>query len=505
MQKKSGFTLVELLAVIVILAVLVLIAVPSVIKLLENTKKNAFSVEAENIIKSAKNAYSNNALNGITQKCYTLEDIRDFTDKNFEGYSGSVYIDTDTNTFKIWLSKDDYIVNGSTSGNIEVIELAQMQSASSTCEDIEILACTTGKYNLYINAMGGKFGDNTQKKTFELFAGTTQEIEEPTKAEYTFNGWSIIGNPESFQDGSLIMGEEDVMLSAEWVSTDVPVHILYVDPDGGTWNNFTTTQEYGMEEYKTKLISNPIKFGFVFERWEVTGTPMSFDNGLLRMGEEDISLKAIWTPLYTYTGSSNLINDGDGNWRIKFLTSGTLVMSNAVTIDVFCVGGGAGGRNGANSTQGGGGAGYTKTESGIVLMKNSEYPITIGAGSAMDSGARGGTTSAFYVTAGGGYPCGSNNGGGNGGSGGGTPGSSGSFRTGGVNGGNGGSNGPYIGGAGQGTTTREFGEASGALYATGGSGNLCTPTPKTANSGNGGNFQSAGSSGIVVIRNHRTA
>ena len=40
MKKKKGFTLVELLAVIVILALLILIAVPNVIKIMNNAKKN---------------------------------------------------------------------------------------------------------------------------------------------------------------------------------------------------------------------------------------------------------------------------------------------------------------------------------------------------------------------------------------------------------------------------------------------------------------------------------
>ena len=49
-------------------------------------------------------------------------------------------------------------------------------------------------------------------------------------------------------------------------------------------------------------------------------------------------------PEYTYTGNASLIDDGGGNWRIKFLTSGTLTftkLGNAKGgLDVFLVGGG---------------------------------------------------------------------------------------------------------------------------------------------------------------------
>ena len=51
-------------------------------------------------------------------------------------------------------------------------------------------------------------------------------------------------------------------------------------------------------------------------------------------------------PNFTYTGTYETVDDGDGNWRIKFLTSGifTLLKPKQLLIDVFCVGGGGGGR-----------------------------------------------------------------------------------------------------------------------------------------------------------------
>ena len=49
-------------------------------------------------------------------------------------------------------------------------------------------------------------------------------------------------------------------------------------------------------------------------------------------------------PNFTYSGTYTLIDDGDKNWRIKFLTSGTLVFTSlSGNIDVFILGGGGGG------------------------------------------------------------------------------------------------------------------------------------------------------------------
>ena len=268
------------------------------------------------------------------------------------------------------------------------------------------------------------------------------------------------------------------------------------------------------------------------------------------------------------------INDGNGNWRIKFFESGTFIMSypDVNYIDVFVVGGGGGGGgSGVNDDNswyiigaGGGGGGYTKTcrysnelnTELITINKNTNYNIVIGAGGTAGQcrpnqttipllpGGDGGTSSGFECSAAGGkggptnyYKYGSPGGSGGGGGGihyaggtGGSDGSAGAAAGGdyGVSVGNG------AGGAGQGSTTREFGESTGDLYAGGGgggsggnngnggaggaggggsggnSGGGGTAGTKNTGGGGGGSGNScsvvssnAGGSGIVIIRNHR--
>lgn len=207
------------------------------------------------------------------------------------------------------------------------------------------------------------------------------------------------------------------------------------------------------------------------------------------------------------------IDDGDGNWRIKILTSQTVTVADPGEIDVFCVGGGGGGAGQAGG--GGGGGGYTTTALGVVLEPGA-YNITIGAGGAGTSSSNqvantGGETTAFGVSAEGGKggsstSCSPSRVGGAGGSGGGGGGGSDS------NGGNGGEDGGNgtsasgSGGTGQGTTTREFGEDAGDLYAGGGGGKGAANGAggSAANTGGGGKGQGgSGYSGIVIIRNKR--
>ena len=225
------------------------------------------------------------------------------------------------------------------------------------------------------------------------------------------------------------------------------------------------------------------------------------------------SAGGVGLPEFTYTGTYQLIDDGYGNWRIKFLTSGVLTftkLGNASKgIDVFLVGGGGGCGNssGVSDYLGPGGGGYTKTTRQITVQVGMEYNIVIGAGgtkpNASNVQTRGGTTSAFNTSAEGGYS-GKAQSGGDGGSGAAAP----TSTAGGTDGSDGGV-GTAPGaqpGKGQGTTTREFGESTGDLYASGGYWDSRNGADNTGNGGGGvylNTKSSTGGSGIAVIRNHR--
>ncbi len=293
-------------------------------------------------------------------------------------------------------------------------------------------------------------------------------------------------------------------------------YTLTVVLDGGTWNG-TTPQTIASGNSVT--LNDPTKSGYTFTGWTVSGEGSSIDGTTFTMGLDDTNIVANWllyANMYSYTGTNTLIDDGDGNWRIKFLTNGTFTPLTDMIIDVFLVGGGGSGGSGSNSYGGGGGGGYTTNQSQISLNQNTAYSIVIGSGG-IGSSATGGLTSAFSYTALGGSGGANNTGiGGSGGSGGG------SYNT----------AGSSDGANGQGTTTREFGELTGALYAGGGGGPArynttlggsggggqsgcaepaVSPTIGTANTGGGGGGAGSysslaganGGSGIVVIRNHR--
>ena len=71
---NKGFTLVELLAVIVVLGIVLTIAVPGVTKLINKSKKNSFESSAQGLIQSAKYFYSDNGFLSNDDYTFSFED-----------------------------------------------------------------------------------------------------------------------------------------------------------------------------------------------------------------------------------------------------------------------------------------------------------------------------------------------------------------------------------------------------------------------------------------------
>ena len=195
---------------------------------------------------------------------------------------------------------------------------------------------------------------------------------------------------------------------------------------------------------------------------------------------------------FTYTGDYVVRKDG----VVELLTSGTIVFLEPKVIDVFMVGGGsAGGGNpggGQSVGRGGGAGGYTRTVRRMAVTPNTQYPVTIGTGGA-NYDVDGGSSAFNTLSVAGGEKVGSDTNGGNGGSGGGGAVMANSdYGTGGSDGQNGEqgywSGHTINGGNGQKTTTREFGEANGKLYAAGGGGGryIAAQTPVVSIGGAGG-------------------
>lgn len=97
-MKKNGFTLVELLAIIIVIGILVTITGPYVIRSIQTSRKSAFKNSAEGIIRVIQNEANEN---NYEEMNYTISDGT-ITDQNGNtlktaggnGETGEAYLDT---------------------------------------------------------------------------------------------------------------------------------------------------------------------------------------------------------------------------------------------------------------------------------------------------------------------------------------------------------------------------------------------------------------------------
>lgn len=268
---------------------------------------------------------------------------------------------------------------------------------------------------------------------------------------------------------------------------------LYVDADG-----FLTTQSGAESMFiPAAKLEQGVEYNFrIFPRNYQNQFQTGIDQSSLHMvvadgqtAEPDDSIPADVIP--SYTGNSQIFGDGQKGY-IECYDSGVLTLNRDTMVDIFLVGGGGGG------CRSGGGGGYTKTIRNISLKKLTEYAVTIGSGGAagnyngskVTKGGAGGTTSVGEYSVSGGMG-GEQNNGAAGGSGGGCSGYSAS--TAGGKGGSDGSDGfngvsysPYIPGAGQGFSTREFIDSQLRLFAGGGGGGGNETSGGAGGAGGGG-------------------
>ncbi len=117
-MNKKGFTLVELLAVIVVLAIIMIIAIPSILGTMRDAQKGTFKIYAEKVLNKAQERYQSDImLNNEDYKldnryyCYELEDGLGMTSTG--NYRGYVYVDLADHlkpVFRIMLSDNNYSV-----------------------------------------------------------------------------------------------------------------------------------------------------------------------------------------------------------------------------------------------------------------------------------------------------------------------------------------------------------------------------------------------------------
>ena len=126
---KKGFTLVELLAVIVVLAILLVIVIPNVINIISSSEKGTFLTEAKNVFKMAELV----SMNGdASNYIYSEDETRLSMDGNELKYC--VNLNDDGDITYIVVSNGEYYIEGNANfPGLGVEDIVEDSSFTFTC------------------------------------------------------------------------------------------------------------------------------------------------------------------------------------------------------------------------------------------------------------------------------------------------------------------------------------------------------------------------------------
>lgn len=163
-----GFTLVELLAVIVILAVVMLIAVQAVLPRMESARKEVFALEANDLIEAAQTYVVNvtlssgkSVVDSTSGACISVTELvkQGYSTMDDNKYKGSVYVIDSNGIFyyQVWLNNGSY----------EIVEQGRTGSAGSyrnvDVEEENVVSLDTSRNEDFFTKCGGTH-TNYEKK-----------------------------------------------------------------------------------------------------------------------------------------------------------------------------------------------------------------------------------------------------------------------------------------------------------------------------------------------------
>ena len=202
MKKIRGFTLVELLAVIVILAIILVIAVPKIANVIENSKLGAITSSAKVILDAAYKKQSENLILENTSEI-TCDKVGKLNDTDYQ----SCDLVFDNNIPYITLVGKGKLEGYRCEGTKDNLSCNKVVSS-----------------NLTIDLDGGT--GNNPSGSYNI--GDVVTLENPEKLCYEFVNWQLVSGKSSLTDNKVKISSGLTTIKAIWKEVELP------DYDKGT-------------------------------------------------------------------------------------------------------------------------------------------------------------------------------------------------------------------------------------------------------------------------------
>lgn len=292
-MKKNAFTLIEILAAIVIMGILSTIIVTASIRKVNQARENSYKTLINSIELSAKNYVVDNENN--------LDDFlnNDWINISLQTLVDNKYLNNIKNpkTNKDLPLTDIVYVTRNYDGKIEATYDIEQDNKNKLT--------LSGAYNIYIkenstyNDPGILLNDNLLNSGVTITGEVNTSIVKKYQITYQYNGKTLKRNIIIYSDNTAD-------------TPTIKTVTLTINEEGGTLkNNISGSYRVG----KTLSIESPTKDNCIFEGWEITSSKNDYNltNNILTIGSENITLKAKWKKLVIgveITNNSTIINNG---------------------------------------------------------------------------------------------------------------------------------------------------------------------------------------------------
>ncbi len=342
-KEKKGFTLTELLVVIVIIAVVAAIAVPSIILINKNINKRLYDNKVEMIEAAAKvYATDNPDIFGeqLTVKIYVGELINnDYLDPEYDSSNASVddcnIYETNSSTSNATVGCIINPVDKSKTLNSEYVLITKKQIGFNSEFNGEAVTVVDGDKVTVKYYQNYSLTDNEFKYYVEIYGNsiTLANNDLFSRGNYTLSGWctdSSCSGTYYAPNALLTLGNEliadvnEVKLYAKWIPV---TYAINYDLDGGSASNPTS---YSCEDQIT--LNNPTRKDYIFNGWTGSNGTIASNNVVIPKGSfGEKSYKANWIaePSYTITlNNSNATTSGTTSILVKKNSSNLTAITN---------------------------------------------------------------------------------------------------------------------------------------------------------------------------------
>lgn len=308
-MKKNAFTLVELLAAIVIMGILSTIIVTASIRKVNEARENSYKTLINSIELSAKNYVVDNENN-----------LDDFLNNDWINISLQTLVDNK------YLNN---IKNPKTNKNLPLTDIVyvtrnydgKIEATYDIEQDNKNKLTLSGAYNIYIKENSTYSDPGILLNNSLINSGVTitgevnTSIVKKYQITYQYNGQTLKRNIIIYSDNTAD-------------SPAIKTVTLTINEDGGILkNNISGNYRVG----KTLSIEYPTRENCIFEGWEITSSKNDYNltNNILIIGSENITLKAKWKKLAT---GVEIKNNGTTITNGGACKSGTIYVGDSLTL-----------------------------------------------------------------------------------------------------------------------------------------------------------------------------